>query len=269
MLLRIVELRSLLSSEVRIMALTATATVALREEVISILGMKKPAVIAISPSKPNIMYVVIQADSLQQGFVNIMEGIKKQRAIFPRTIIYCQTLSDCGCLYLHFKNCLGEQFTEPKDAPDLPEFRLVDMYHSCTDPDIQANILQQFCKKSHLRIVIATVAFGMGIDCPDVRQVIHLGPPDSIESYIQETGRVGRDGSESIAVLALVKGVHKHHVDDKMLAYTKNKSVCRRYELFNNFEGYKYNAKSPCTCCDLCGKACECLLCNTIDKFIY
>jgi len=82
-----------------------------------------------------------------------------------RPIIYCQTLSDCGRLYLYFKNCLGKQFTEPKDAPDLPEFRLVDMWHSCTNPDVQANIVQQFCKKSHLRIIIATVAFGMGIYC--------------------------------------------------------------------------------------------------------
>lgn len=109
----------------------------------------------------------------------------------------------------------------------------------------------------------------MGIDCPDVRQVIHLGPPDSIESYIQESGRAGRDGMESIAVLALVKGVYKHPVNDKMLAYTKNKSVCRRYLLFNSFEGYKYNAKSPCICCDLCSKICNCLLCNIIDQFIF
>lgn len=177
--------------------------------------MKRPVVIAISPSKPNIIYTVTQADSLQGAFANVIEGVKKQRVIFPRTIIYCQTLSDCGRLYFHFKNCLGEQFTEPKDAPDLPEFSLVDMYHSCTEPDVQANILQQFCKKSHLRIIIATVAFGMGVDCPDVWQVIHLGPPDSIESYIQETGRGGRDGLDSIAVLALVKGVYKHHVNNE------------------------------------------------------
>ena len=131
------------------MALTATATVTLREEVISILGMKNPEIIAISPSKANIMYIVNSTDSLEQAFINVIEGIKKQWAIFPHTIIYCRTLSDCGCLYLHFKNCLGEQFTEPKDAPDMPKFRLVDMYHSCTDPDIQASILQLFCKPSH------------------------------------------------------------------------------------------------------------------------
>jgi len=116
----------------------------------------------------------------------MVEGIKKQGTIFPHTIIYCRMLSDCGRQYLHFKGSLGEQFTEPKDAPDLPEFKLVDMYHSYTDPDVQTSILRQFCKPSHLIVVIATIAFGMGINCPDVWQVIHLGPPDSIESYIQE-----------------------------------------------------------------------------------
>ena len=91
MLLRIGELRSLIPSEVHMMALTATATVTLREEVISILGMKNPVIIAISPSKTNIMYIVNPADSLEQAFINVIEGIKKQRAIFPRTIIYCRT----------------------------------------------------------------------------------------------------------------------------------------------------------------------------------
>jgi len=97
------------------MALTATATVVLREKVISVLGMKNPVIIAISPSKHNIIYIVNDADSLQQAFVNVIEGIKKQESIFPCTIIYCQTLSDCGRLYLHFKNNLGEQFTQTKD----------------------------------------------------------------------------------------------------------------------------------------------------------
>ena len=86
------------------------------------------------------------------------------------------------------RDALGREFTEPVGAPDLPQFRLVDMFHSSVDIEIKENILLNFSKPSQLRIVISTVAFGMGIDCPDVRQIVHLGPPEDVESYIQETG---------------------------------------------------------------------------------
>ena len=88
------------------------------------------------------------------------------------------------------------------------------MYHSCTDSVLKETISDLFSKKSHLRIVVATVAFGMGIDCPDVRQVIH-GPPEDLESYIQETGRAGLDGNQSLAVLLIPKGL-RHTMDLKM-----------------------------------------------------
>ena len=65
-------------------------------------------------------------------------------------------------------------------------------------------IIKSFGSNSHLRIVCATVAFGMGIDCSDVRQLIHLGAPNDIESYIQETGRGGRDDRLSLGTLLVV-----------------------------------------------------------------
>jgi len=206
--------------------------------------MKTPIVVAVSPSKLNILYTIKHSDDFQQAFAPLVEGLRKKRINFPRTIIYCQKLSDCGCLYTHFRKCLGDDFTEPIDAPDLQGFRLVDMFHSCTNSEIKTTILEQFCKPSHLRIVVATVAFGMGIDCPDVRQVVHFGPPDNIEAYIQETGRAGRDGLQSVAVLKLVKGEFMVQVDDEMKDYVKNFNTCRRYNLFSHFEGYVYNAGS-------------------------
>ena len=173
-LLKVGELRSLAHEAVNVMALTATATAVVRQEVEQVLGMKKPTVIALSPAKD---YSVRKCDSMSEGFTPMLEQVKALRCAFPRTKIYC-TRRDCGDLYLLFKEFLRDGFTEPMDAPDMPHFRLVDMYHSCTDSVVKQTITR---KESNLRIVIATVAFGMGIDCPDVRQVIHLGPPEDIE----------------------------------------------------------------------------------------
>jgi len=68
------------------------------------------------------------------------------------------------------------------------------MYTSCTNPVIKDTILTQFTKLKNPRVLIATIAFGMGIDCPDVREVIHYGSPCNLESCVQETGRAGCDG---------------------------------------------------------------------------
>ncbi len=68
-----------------------------------------------------------------------------------------------------------------------------------------------FTTDSHLRVVIATIAFGMGIDCHDIRQVIHYGSPSDIESNIQQTGRAGRDSLPALAVLIMKPGKRTHY----------------------------------------------------------
>ena len=78
----------------------------------------------------------------------------------------------------------------------------MEMYTSCVDVEVKSQIILSFSFDIYpLRIIFATVAFGMGLDCSDVRQIIHLGAPDDLESYIQETGRGGRDGKPSLALL--------------------------------------------------------------------
>ena len=96
----------------------------------------------------------------------------------------------------------------------------------------------------------------MGIDCTDVHQIVHL-PPDSVESYIQETGRAGRDGANSVAALYLIKGESKY-LNTNMKAYVTNKSACRRKMLFSDYEGHLFNAASLCMCCDICADHCNC-----------
>ncbi len=95
-------------------------------------------------------------------------------------------------MFSFFKTYLQKN-TAGTTLPDIPGFRLVDMHMSCTDPEVKEKIGQLFVIDSPLRVVIATTAFGLGIDCPDVRHVISFGFPSDIESDDQETGRAGRD----------------------------------------------------------------------------
>ena len=100
---RIGEIRSLVPAHVGMMALTATATRTLRVSIASILGMRHPTVIAVSPCKHNIMYAVESYVSLESSITPFVNKIKTERAKMPRTIIYCRTYSDCADVYLFFK----------------------------------------------------------------------------------------------------------------------------------------------------------------------
>lgn len=135
------------------------------------------------------------------------------------------------------------------------------MFVSYTDSEVKTQIITSFSKSSPLRIVCATVAFGMGLDCPDVRQIVHLGPPDDIESYIQETGRGGRDGKPSLALLLSVNRM-KQFCDKNMISCLQNTTTCRRDVLFEQMDNYHHlQLETKCMCCDICVASCECGAC--------
>ena len=118
------------------------------------------------------------------------------------------------------------------------------MYTHCTDSSVKKKILEQFTSPSSLHVVIATVAFCMGIDCQDVRQIVHWEVPEDSEMYIQESGRAGRDGRLS------------------SINYCVNKSSeCRRSILYSDFPGCEF-ASVGCMCCDVCAKSCKCGQCG-------
>ena len=83
------------------------------------------------------------------------------------------------------------------DAPDLPQYRMVDVFHSCTDKEIKNYILHNFGQHTS-RMVIAMIAFSMGIDCSNVHHISHMGVPEDLEAYIQEIGRAGKDRIQSM-----------------------------------------------------------------------
>ena len=274
---RLGEICSLLPATVSTLALTATASKTLRSEVARMLAMENEQVIAISPCKDNIAYAVASFTTLQECFGPLVSRLRKERKLFPKMIIYCRTYQECSSLYIFFRKRLGIDFTEPPGAPDHPKFRLIDMYLSCTDNVVKDAIISNFTNPSHLRVVIATVAFGMGIDCSDVRQVVHLGLSSDIESYVQETGRAGRDGLHAMALL-LRKPRTERYSDKNMQEYVSNVTKCRRDMLFEKFDGYSQSHhvdhddddRAPfCRCCDVCWAKCSCGDCATNHQMFY
>ena len=113
---------------------------------------------------------------------------------------------------------------------------------------------------SPLQLVIATSAFGLGIDCQDVGRVTHWGVPSIIEEYVQETGRAGRSGHNAEAIIFDCK-IGKN-VTVKMKQYINNLTECRRKFLFLCFHERDIRL-SGCDCCDICEKVCSCDKCKT------
>jgi len=175
-----------------------------------------------------------------------------------RTIIYCQTILQCSTLYNFITQELGEHLY--KDRIFNPKRRIVEMMHSQTPNSVKDHILEQFSKTDgHLRVLIATIAYGMGVNCKGVRRVIHLGPSKTIEAYIQESGRCGRQGENSYAIL-LFTGALLREIDDSMRDYIRSQGVCRRETLLKHFSGRGDSNYKPRghQCCDWCAENCKC-----------
>ena len=262
--LRLREIRSLIPSSTRVMALTATASSSTRQEVIEILGMNNPSVYAVSPHKSNVTYWVAERESVETCFGPVVEKLKVLRCTLPRMIIYCSEYEDCSTLYRFFKDSLCSEFTEPIGAPDHSRLRLVDMYTSLTNQSVKEDIVKNFSvSHSPLRVVICTVAYGMGVDCSNVQQIVHWGPPETIEAYIQESGRAGRDDKHACALLLVSKKDSlKKYLHPDMVMYCKNTTVCRRSLLLKNIDPIDFTKDCMgCMCCDVCARQCMCSSC--------
>ena len=207
------EIRSLISDNVNVMALTATATKETYKSVCSRLSLCDPVIVGCSSYRANITYIVKPMPKMDIFCKRIARDIKRMGMNYPKTVIFCRRYQDCTDLYDQLRLYLGDNITYPPGYPVLVKHSTVNIFTRACAETNKEKILTHFCNlKSKLRVVIATTAFGMGIDCPDIRVVYHWGPPSCLEEYAQETGRAGRDGQSSKAIL-LHKTINKFVAD--------------------------------------------------------
>ena len=213
------------------------------------------------PTRSNICYYFNYIDKnleLETVFKDLIEEVKEMKHNAKRTIIFCQTRKQCSLIYRMFHLVLGNNMFAY--GTQDPTMRVVDMFHAGSPTSVKEHILSQMGSlESHLRVVICTIAFGMGIDCKDTYRSIHFGPPKTVEFLVQESGRIGRDGNQCFSYV-LYNGLLSSHCNQQMKQLIQIRS-CRR-ELVLNLFGVNKNeiqvSKEKCTCCDNCALICQC-----------
>jgi ATP-dependent DNA helicase RecQ len=244
---RLKEMMEEINPSAPIIALTATATPKVQSDIVKNLALNNPEILISSFNRENLYYEVQPKIKKEQTVKSIVKYITKHK-------------KKSGIIYT-----LNRKTTE--ELADLLKANNIKAvaYHAGLDQKLRADRQDQFLNED-VQVIVATIAFGMGIDKPDIRFVIHYNIPKSIENYYQETGRAGRDGLEGNCILYYSqKDVSKleHFLRDKPLSEREvgaqlidetvafaESGVCRRRSLLHYF-GETWPDKN-CGKCDNC-----------------
>ena len=254
------KLRSLFT-DVNLIVCTARATTSTKSKIFDVLDlrMQKTFCIEKSPERPNIAFSFQYVENhieLSDVFHDIILEVKEKKANCSKTLIYCQTRKQAAIIWRAFKLALGKDMYKGQTL--LPKDCMVEMYHAGTPESSKQHILKFVSLPGgHVRVLICTVAFGMGIDLKCARKVIHFGPSRTAECYLQECGRVGRDGGQSLCVL-LYNGFLASRCSDDMKELIISQQKCHRREILKHFPGDHEIVVEGCQCCNVCAKTCMC-----------
>lgn len=209
--LKIAELRELLP-DVPFLALTATATPEVVEDIQEKLLFRKKNVLKTSYERKNLFYIVREVEDKQKYLLKIIGNVKGSGIVYVRTRRKSKEIKD----FLKNNQISAEH------------------YHAGLSNKIRTQ-KQTDWTRSKLRIMVATNAFGMGIDKADVRFVVHFDLPDSLEAYFQEAGRAGRDGKRAYAVL-LFNSADEKKLDQQVKSnFPETSQIKRVYEALGNY----------------------------------